>query len=239
MFLAVSSNHCSWNDWLSIKMFHNFLFIVRKGLKSAGLKCGVRKTTSERFWRPWDEAYLPGREVNHDHEGGSSRARLLHCTKEWLTPAISPNVGNSTSSFLLVGICVRANPCNLRLDRPKGIPLMPQLEQCHSNFYIRKSRQMAPPLEWGPALFLCNSVLGSKIELDLTSCNWDCFPLIPILFSIFITELKRCIQTADWLDSMWLLARRANGIFQLCPSALTLRSGDTLTNDRLERWCYC
>jgi hypothetical protein len=120
MFLAVSSNHCSWNDWFSIKMFHNFLFIVRTGLKSAGLKCGVRKTTSENFWRPWDEAYLPGREVNHDHEGGSSRARLLHCTKEWLTPAISPNVGNSTSSFLLVGICVRANPCNVRLDRPKG-----------------------------------------------------------------------------------------------------------------------
>ena len=53
------------------------------------------------------------RGLNHDHEGGSSRARLLHCTKEWLTPAISPNVGNSTSSFLLVGICVRANPFNL------------------------------------------------------------------------------------------------------------------------------
>ena len=53
------------------------------------------------------------RGLNHDHEGGSSRARLLHCTKEWLTPAISPNVGNSASSFLLVGICVRANPFNL------------------------------------------------------------------------------------------------------------------------------
>ena len=53
------------------------------------------------------------RGLNHDHEGGSSRARLLHCTKEWLTPAISPNVGNSTSSFLLVGICVRANPFDL------------------------------------------------------------------------------------------------------------------------------
>ena len=50
------------------------------------------------------------RGFNHDHEGGSSRARLLHCTWEWLTPAISPNVGNLTSSFLLVGICVRANP---------------------------------------------------------------------------------------------------------------------------------
>ena len=57
------------------------------------------------------------RGLNHDHEGGSSRARLLHCTTEWLTPAISPNVGNSTSSFLLVGICVRANPFNLTAAR--------------------------------------------------------------------------------------------------------------------------
>ena len=153
-----------------MEMFHNYLFMVRTGLKSAGLKCGVRKSTSETFGRPWDEAYLPGREVNHDHEGGSSRARLLHCTKEWLTPAISPNVGNSTSLFLLVGICVRANPFNLtvfhstRFYGPKGIPLITQLEQSHSNFYIRKSWQMAPPLERGPALFLCNSVLGSKIQ---------------------------------------------------------------------------
>ena len=36
--------------------------------------------------------------------------------KEWLTPAISPNVGNSTSLFLLVGICVRANPFNLTVS---------------------------------------------------------------------------------------------------------------------------
>ena len=187
-------------------------------------------------------------EVNCDQQGSSSRARLLHCTKEWLTPAISPNVGNSTSLFLLVGICVRANPFSLtvcdirtwlRLGRPKGIPLITQLEQSHSNFYIRQSWQMAPPLERGPALFLCNSVLGSKIQWALLFYIWDGFPLIPTFFSIFITELKRCIQTADWLDSMWLFTCRANGLFQLCPSALTLRSGDTLTNDRLERWCYC
>ena len=172
-FLAVSSNHCSWNDRFSMKMFHNFLFILRTGLKSAGLKCGVRTTTSELFWRPWDEAYLPGREVNHDHEGGSSRARLLHCTKEWLTPAISSNVGNSTSSFLLVGICVRANPCKLE-GSCRSQRHTTAHKQCHSNFYVRKSWQMAPPLERGPALFLCNSVLGSKIEWDLTSCNWGC-----------------------------------------------------------------
>ena len=57
-----------------------------------------------------DQAYLPGVGVNCDQQGSSPRARLLHCTTEWLTPAISPNVGNSGAQFLLVGICVRANP---------------------------------------------------------------------------------------------------------------------------------
>ena len=42
-------------------------------------------------------SYLPGWEVNRDHEGGSSRARPFHCTSVGLTPAISPNVGNSTA----------------------------------------------------------------------------------------------------------------------------------------------
>ena len=57
-----------------------------------------------------DQAYLPGVGVNCDQQGSSPRARLLHCTSELLTPAISPNVGNSGAQFLLVGICVRANP---------------------------------------------------------------------------------------------------------------------------------
>ena len=57
-----------------------------------------------------DQAYLPGVGVNCDQQGSSPRARLLHCTTELLTPAISPNVGNSGAQFLLVGICVRANP---------------------------------------------------------------------------------------------------------------------------------
>ena len=112
MFLAVSSAHCSWNDWSSVEMFHNFLFIVRTGLKLAGLKCGVRKTKSLIFWRRFEKACG----LNHDHENGSSRARSLHCTTEWLTLAMSPNVGNSTSSFLLVGICVRAKPFNLTVQ---------------------------------------------------------------------------------------------------------------------------
>ncbi len=39
--------------------------------------------------------YLPGVEVNHAQEGGSSRVRPGHCTTVVLTPTITPNVGNS------------------------------------------------------------------------------------------------------------------------------------------------
>ena len=49
-----------------------------------------------------------------DHEGRSPRARPFHCTSVWLTTTITPNVGNSTSSFLRVGDCVRAFPCHIQ-----------------------------------------------------------------------------------------------------------------------------
>ena len=45
-----------------------------------------------------------------DHQGASSRARLLHCTPLGLTPAIIPNANNSTVQFLVAGTCVRASP---------------------------------------------------------------------------------------------------------------------------------
>ena len=57
-----------------------------------------------------DSSYLPGKEVNRDHEGGSSSVRPLHCTSDGLTPTITPNVGNSNAQFLIVGDCVRALP---------------------------------------------------------------------------------------------------------------------------------
>ena len=59
----------------------------------------------EQFW-----SILTWRGSKPDHEGASSRARLLHCTQFWLTPAITPNVSNSTVQFLVVGTCVRARP---------------------------------------------------------------------------------------------------------------------------------
>ena len=36
--------------------------------------------------------------------------RPFHCSSVGLTPAITPNVGNSTVQFLVVGTCVRASP---------------------------------------------------------------------------------------------------------------------------------
>ena len=88
-------------------------FINKAGQNVCGISDTVRKVSAKLYTVQYvgNQAYLPGTEVNHDHQGGSSRARLLHCTTEWLTSAISPNVGNSSASFLLVGICVRANPC--------------------------------------------------------------------------------------------------------------------------------
>ena len=53
---------------------------------------------------------LTWRGSKSDHGGVSSRARLFHCTRTGLTPAITANVGNSTVQFLVVGVCVRAHP---------------------------------------------------------------------------------------------------------------------------------
>ena len=57
-------------------------------------------------------SYLPGAEINCDHEGSFSRARPFHCTSERLTSMIIPNVDNSGAQFLLVGSSVRADPDN-------------------------------------------------------------------------------------------------------------------------------
>lgn len=44
----------------------------------------------------------------HDHDGGFPSATLVHCTQVVLTLEISPNVGNLTSEFVLVGVCICA-----------------------------------------------------------------------------------------------------------------------------------
>lgn len=55
------------------------------------------------LWELVTKAYLPGAEVNHDQEGGSSKARSCHCTSTGLTLTITPNVGNLSAQFLSVG----------------------------------------------------------------------------------------------------------------------------------------
>ena len=146
------------------------------------------------------------RGLNHDHEGGSSRARLLHCTKEWLTPAISPNVGNSTSSFLLVGICVRANPFHL------NFPFKPttELGKSRSNFYIRKSWQMAPPLEslFSVPLQLCTWAAKSS---GLWSFRFETIFVDPYLFWRFPSWAEKMHITGRLIWTQWgclLVGRR-------------------------------
>ena len=65
-------------------------------------------------------AYLPGVEVNHDQQGGSSRMRLSHCTSGRLTPTMVSNVDHLNAQFLLVGDCVRAIPW-LKITRTQTV----------------------------------------------------------------------------------------------------------------------
>ena len=48
--------------------------------------------------------------ADRDPPGGLPRKRPFHCTSVGLMPAIAPNVGNSGTQFICVGVCVRANP---------------------------------------------------------------------------------------------------------------------------------
>ena len=76
-----------------------------------------------------------------DHRGVSSRARLLHCTLIWLTPAITANVGNSTVQFLVVGVCVRAHPL-----------LYPMKKQSTEKGCIHWKRCSCYDMFWSPSL---------------------------------------------------------------------------------------
>ena len=122
---------------------------------------------------------------NHDHEGGSSRARLLHCTREWLTPAISPNVGNSTSSFLLVGICVRANPFHNQIDphcmRKNRFPNNQISTSESPGLVMTDGTTPGMRTRFGP-LQLC-TWKGNQVSFDLL--HLALFLLIPVCFQHF------------------------------------------------------
>jgi len=69
------------------------------------------------------KGYGPGKSIltwygrHHDPLGGPPRARPNHCTPVGLTPAIAPNVGDSSTKFFSVGICVRANPRKIKYKK--------------------------------------------------------------------------------------------------------------------------
>lgn len=58
---------------------------------------------------------------DRDHAGGSPGWRPVHCTEDGLSPAITPNAGNSGALFLIAGICVRAFPhlVNEKIEKNK------------------------------------------------------------------------------------------------------------------------
>ena len=63
-------------------------------------------------------------------------------------------------------------------------------------------------------------------------------------FTFFIFKNKKCI-IADLNYKQGLFYSKSDVCIMYATLVfkndfkLTLRSGDTLTNDRLERWCYC
>ena len=73
---------------------------------------------NESAWA--DNFILTLRRGRRDQEGGSLRMRPLHCTPLGLKPAISPNVGNSGVQFLIVGVCVRAAPAPIIMEKEKN-----------------------------------------------------------------------------------------------------------------------
>lgn len=66
-----------------------------------------------RCWVP-KSSILTWHRGDRDRQGGSPRARPLHCTTLRLTLAIIPNVDDSGAQFLLEGDCVRAIPWLLK-----------------------------------------------------------------------------------------------------------------------------
>ena len=58
-------------------------------------------------------SYLSGRGDTITTKVVFQGLRLIHCTLNVLLPVISPNVGNSTAEFVVVGDCVRAFPDSL------------------------------------------------------------------------------------------------------------------------------
>ena len=84
--------------------------------------------------------------ADRDPPGGLPRKRPFHCTSVGLKPAITPNVGNSGTQFICVGVCVRANPwlkykCNLYLISSQSV--VRKINQQMVALRIQKSKMRA------------------------------------------------------------------------------------------------
>jgi len=107
----------NWRSLRTRRCFRNFVYVphrpqsicdriecqLRAPRQHPTLATPDRTRTRYNHSRTDVRAYLPGVEVNRDHFGGSSRARLVHCTWNRLTPASIPNADTSGAEFLLAG----------------------------------------------------------------------------------------------------------------------------------------
>ena len=83
---------------------------------------GYKRVVSSDELSTFHESQVSVRGSKSGHSGVSSRARLFHCTRTGLTPAITANVGNSTVQFLVVRVCVRAHPLLCKIKKEKQLP---------------------------------------------------------------------------------------------------------------------
>ena len=100
----------SWMQSFDTGSFYSFQ-IFKSALRQPATHptCRVHTAANEILASPgksiltWCERYF-------DHVVSPLRMRPSHCTSTGLTPAITPNVGNSSVYFLVVGTCVCACP---------------------------------------------------------------------------------------------------------------------------------
>ena len=70
----------------------------------------------------------------HDHEGGFPRVRLIHCTPDVLTPAISPNAGD----------CIISGSGGLRSRSSLEKKRKRKVQKCSKSLVIREMQIRTP-----------------------------------------------------------------------------------------------
>ena len=97
---------------------------------------------------------------------------------------------------------------------------------------------MASLLGWMKTRLVYLNRLGRQ-QCLITKSNKHQFFFSPLSGSFaFLSDFRDAEQTM-YLKTQYNCFYTRNKIFSTIHNSLALRSGDTLTNDRLERWCYC